>query len=116
MEKMNRKSLEGKMERPLLVVETQSYCSLASAGQSCKHCSVEGYSYGEPSVSSSVDWDNVIDQFASTYKKGHLVLKNGAGALQDMELGLLERALDNGISVSITTEGVCVPDKFKSGI
>ena len=107
---MNRKSIEQKMQSPLLVVETQNYCNLAS----CKHCSVEDYVGAEPQTNSNIDWLNIIDQFSELGKEGHVVIKNGAGALGDTEANILEKTLKKGLSASITTEGVCVPREFKS--
>ncbi len=110
---MNRKSIEQKMENPLLVVETQNYCKLALA-TSCKHCSVESYAEKESKTDSDVDWINVVEQFAKIGKDGHVIVKNGAGALGDTEISILEKALTKGLSISITTEGVCVPKGFES--
>lgn len=112
---MNRKSLEKRMENSLLVLETQNYCAIASETP-CKHCSVEDYSDARPQTSSNIDWIDVIEQFAEFGKNGHVVVKNGAAALGDTEISLLEKALSKGLSVSVTTEGVCVPDGFKSDL
>ncbi len=110
---MKRKSLEQKMENPLLVLETRNYCAIASEDP-CKHCSVEGYVRAEPQMNSGVDWLNIVEQFSEFGENGHVVLKNGAGALGDSEISILEKTLNEGLSASITTEGVCVPNKFKS--
>lgn len=110
---MNRKSLEQKMENPLLVLETRNYCAIASEDP-CKHCSVESYVGAKPQKNSGIDWLDVIKQFSEFGTKGHVVLKNGAGALGNIEISILEKTLNEGLSASITTEGVCVPDKFKS--
>jgi len=107
------KSKNGKMEKPFLIVETKGYCKLVGQERACKHCSVEAYT--KPGCSNGkVDWNEVIKQFAGLNGSGHVVLKNGAGALRETEVSLLEQALESGLSASVTTEGVCVPSDFES--
>lgn len=112
---MNRRSLEERMENPLLVLETQNYCEIFSETP-CKHCSVKSYVDAGSKTNFDINWVNVVEQFAEIGTNGHIVVKNGAGALGEIELNILEHALSKGLSVSVTTEGIYVSDCFKSGL
>lgn len=112
MQIQTMKSNDGKMEVPLLILETRNYCELASQGDACKHCSVDSYlessnGYQKP------NWTEIVRQF-SEIGEGHVVLKNGASALGNAELSILEQALDNGLSASVTTEGSHIPSDFEA--
>ena len=106
------KAFNGEMLQPLLILETENFC--ANAKEPCKHCSVEAFS----NVSEeSIDFNKAIDEFIALSKgKGHVVFKNGAGALGGKELSLIRKCIENGLDVSITTEGVFVSEKFEEGI
>ena len=95
----------------ILILETQNYCSLALENKQCKHCSVDDYVSGDNSIS-EVDWENVISQFSEMGGE-KVVLKNGAGALGDEEISVLEKALESDMDVSVTTEGVLVSERFE---
>ena len=108
------KSKNQKMETPLLILETRNYCKLASEDDACKHCSVDSY-LERSNNHKRPDWNGVISQFSGLGDTlGHVVLKNGASALRDREIGILEQTLESGLSASVTTEGAYVPSDFEA--
>ena len=109
------RSKNGKMDVPLLIMETQNYCNLVNEERACKHCSVDDY-VNPSKCGDKVDWNEVVSQFVGLNGSGHVVLKNGAGALGEIEMSLLEQVLESGLSTSVTTEGACMPSGFKSSL
>jgi len=93
-----------------LILETQDSCANVNNNAQCKHCS-EDYTIESKN---NVDWNDIVEQFSKLDSLGQIIIKNGAGALGDTEISILERALEEELSVSLTTEGTYVPASFES--
>lgn len=107
------KSINNEMLKPLLILETKTGCAMA--GSPCKHCSVEAYA--NSNNKEKANFFKAISEFIEISKrKGHVVIKNGAGALDEDELRLIKQCVEGSLEVSITTEAVFISKKFKEGI
>lgn len=106
-------SINNEMVKPLLILETKTGCAMAN--NPCKHCSVEAYAGANNE--GKANFSKAISEFIEiSNRNGHVVIKNGAGALDEAELSLIKQCLEGNLEVSITTEAVFISKEFDRGI
>ena len=99
------------METGLAIIETNGRCKMG-----CLHCNIADENT-KSLAENSPDYLRFIEMYASQAPRGsNVILKNGAGSLGAKELALVEKALQRGLFITITTEGLTVPEYFSNRV